>query len=244
MPDCPNVFFLAGVKFGTSTDSAALQKINVEMPRLVSERFRKSRVVALSTGCVYPFVAASSGGSTELSGLGSVGDYAESCRGREDAFFGASRDYGLRCAIIRLNYSVEFRYGVFVDIGLKVLNGESVDVTTGHFNAIWQGDAVNYVIQSLNFASSPPFVINVTGPDTLAVRLVARKFGEIFGKQPIFTGEEAQTAWLNNAAKARQLMGPTKIGVDEIINWTAEWLRQGGNTWGKPTLFERRSGNF
>jgi nucleoside-diphosphate-sugar epimerase len=244
LPDSPNIFFMAGVKFGTAAMPDVLHRMNVEVPSLVAEHFRRSRVVVFSTGCVYPFTDVSSGGSREEDEVAPVGNYALSCRGREEAFFAGSRDHGLRCTIVRLNYAVELRYGVLVDIAQKVLNDEPIDVTTGHFNAIWQGDAINHVIQSLNSASSPPFIINVAGPDTITVRWVVERFGEKFGKEPTLTGQEASTTWLNNAEKARNLFGPTTIGIEEIIGWTAEWLKEGGETWGKPTLFERRSGDF
>jgi nucleoside-diphosphate-sugar epimerase len=240
LPAVPDVFFLAGVKFGTSGDPALLQNMNVEMPSMVANRFRESRIVALSTGCVYSFVTPESGGSTEEDPTEPVGAYARSCLGREEAF----RSSGLRSALIRLNYAIDLRYGVLVDIAQKVMAGEPVDVTMGHVNVIWQGDALAYTVQALAQASAPPFVLNVTGPGVLRVRDLAGRFGEILGREPVIIGEEAETAWLNNPAKCHAMFSPPRVSLEEMIDWIAAWLRQGGSTLGKPTHFETRDGNY
>ena len=244
LPDCPNVFYLAGIKFGTASAPQILYRMNVHAPSLVAKKFRRSRLVVFSTGCVYPFVPIDSGGSREEDQTEPVGAYARSCVGREEAFIRSSRELGTRCTIVRLNYSVEFRYGVFVDIAEKVYRGEPIDVTTGHFNAIWQGDAIAYIIQSLACAASPPFILNVAGAQILSVRQVAQRFGEIFVKEPIIAGQEEETDWLNNAEKARSMFNGRDVSADKIIEWTAAWLQAGGETWGKPTLFEQRGGKF
>ena len=244
LPDCPNVFYLAGIKFGTASAPQILYRMNVHAPSLMAKKFRRSRLVVFSTGCVYPFVPIDSGGSREEDQTEPVGAYARSCVGREEAFIRSSREHGTRCTIVRLNYSVEFRYGVFVDIAEKVYRGEPIDVTTGHFNAIWQGDAIAYIIQSLACAASPPFILNVAGAQILSVRQVAQRFGEIFDKEPIITGQEEETDWLNNAEKARSMFNGRDVSADKIIEWTAAWLQAGGETWGKPTLFEQRGGKF
>ena len=44
------------------------------------------------------------------------------------------------------------RYGVLVDIALKVKNNQPVDLTMGHFNVIWQGDMNDFVLRSLEQA--------------------------------------------------------------------------------------------
>jgi nucleoside-diphosphate-sugar epimerase len=244
LPDAPTVFFLAGVKFGTATDPGLLHAINAEMPRRVAERYAGSRIVAYSSGCVYPFVTAASGGATEDTPVQAVGDYAASCIAREQAFAAGASLQGTPVALIRLNYSVEFRYGVLVDIAQKVLARQPVDVTTGHFNVIWQTDAVAHSIQALDLAAAPAVPVNVTGPAMLSVRDLAARFGAAFGVPVTCTGREADTAWLNNAARSHRHFGPPATSVDQMVGWVAAWLSRGGETWGKPTGFERRDGKF
>jgi nucleoside-diphosphate-sugar epimerase len=244
LPEAPTVFFLAGVKFGTSAAPELLRRINVELPGLVAERFRRSRIVAYSTGCVYPFVRPDSGGATEATPTAPVGDYAASCLGREIAFAEASRRHGTRVVLIRLNYSVEFRYGVLVDLALKVQRGLPVDVTTGYFNVIWQRDGVDHTIRALELAGSPAVPLNITGPEILSVRAVAARCGELFGRPVTFTGQEADTAWLNNAAASHRRFGLPPTSVEQMQRWIVAWLQRGGDTWGKPTAFEQREGKF
>ena len=180
LPAWENTFYLAGVKFGTSDDRALLTRMNVDMPRVVAQHFQGSRIVALSTGCVYSFTTPQSGGSTEDSPTDPPGNYALSCLGREAAFSDAAERFGTRSSVIRLNYSIDLRYGVLVDIAQKVRSGLPVNVETGYANVIWQGDAIAHTICALAYASAPPFVLNVTGPETLCVRDVANVFADRF----------------------------------------------------------------
>ena len=240
LPPADNVFFLAGVKFGTSHAPGLLERMNVLMPRLVAQHYRDSRIVALSTGCVYAFATPESGGSTEESPTDPPGDYARSCLGRETAF-GTSNS---RTSLIRLNYAVELRYGVLVDLAQTILAGRPVNLTTGYVNVIWQGDALSHIVQTLPLASSPPFILNVTGAGVLRVRDIATSFGRRFGKDVSFTGTEAPTAWLNNASLSHRLFGPPQVSLDQMIDWIATWLEQDGETLGKPTHFENRDGSY
>lgn len=244
LPDWKTVFFLAGVKFATSEDSELLQKMNVEMPRLVARRFRAAAIVALSTGCVYSFVSPASGGSTERDETNPVGAYAQSCLGREAAFNGAAEEFGTRSCLIRLNYAIDLRYGVLLDIAQKVLDGTAVDVSMGHVNVIWQADALCYTIAALERVACPPFVLNVTGTEILRVRELASMFGQRFGRDPITTGVEADEVWLNDASKSHSLFDPPQVTVERMIDWVAAWLKVGGETLGKPTHFETRDGNY
>ncbi len=244
LPDAPTVFFLAGVKFGTASAPGLLHALNVDLPQRVAARFRRSRIVAYSSGCVYPFVPVASGGATEQTPPAPVGDYAASCLAREHAFAGAAADQGNPVALIRLNYSVEFRYGLLVDLAQRVLAREPVDVTMGHVNVIWQTDAVAHSIQALEFAGSPAAPINLTGADTLSVRDLVHRFGAIADVPVELTGTEAGTAWLNNAALSHRLFGAPPTSVDTMMHWIVAWLRSGGDTWGKPTGFERRDGRY
>ena len=244
LPECPNVFFLGGVKFGTSEDPELLRKFNVEMPALVAARFRSSRIVALSTGCVYPYVAPDSGGSRETDVVHPTGAYAESCLGRENAFVQASENAATHVCLIRLNYSVDLRYGVPVDIGQRVRAGQPVDVSMGFVNVIWQGDATRHIVRALTLAAAPAKVLNVTGSRILSVREIAEKLGAVFGVLPQFSGEEAPTAWLNDPAQAHELFGPPEVDEDQLLKWVATWLKADGTTLNKPTHFETRDGNY
>lgn len=244
LPEAGTVFFLAGVKFGTAGSPELLHATNVVLPAAVAARFRRSRIVALSSGNIYPFVAPTSGGATESTTPSPIGDYAASCLAREQAFSRASAEHGNSVALIRLNYSVEFRYGLLGDIAQRIVAGQPVDVTTGYVNVIWQNDAVAHCIRALEVAGSPAVPINITGPETLAVRDLAHRLGAALDRPVTIAGTEAPTALLNNAAWSHRLFGKPAISVDQMIAWVAAWLRLGGQTWGKPTGFERRDGKF
>ena len=244
LPDAPTVFFLAGVKFGTASAPGLLHALNVALPQRVAARFRDARIVAFSSGCIYPFVTADSGGATEQTPPAPISDYAASCLSREQAFAAAAAQQGNPVALIRLNYSVEFRYGLLVDIAQRILAREPVDVTMGHVNVIWQTDAVAHSILALELAGSPAVPINVTGADLLSVRELAHRFGAIADLPVTLTGTEAGTSWLNNASRSHRLFGAPLTSVETMMPWIVAWLRASGETWGKPTGFERRDGRY
>jgi len=244
LPDAPNIVFMAGAKFGTSGRSDLLKRMNEDLPKRVAARFPGARILVFSTGCVYSMVPVESGGSREGDATEPPGEYALSCLQREHAFSGASAQFGTRVVLLRLNYSTEFRYGVLVDIAQKVLSGEPVDLTTGWVNVIWQRDAVDQILRAFPLAANPPLILNITGAENLRVRDLAEKFGRIFGIPPVFQGEEGSVCWLNNAAKSHALFGPPPTPVDTIVEWTAGWMKNVGQTFGKPTGFENRSGKF
>tara|TARA_R110002096_G_scaffold4501_19_gene21172 strand:- start:3365 stop:4408 length:1044 start_codon:yes stop_codon:yes gene_type:complete len=240
LPEAENVFHLAGVKFGTSLEPILLETMNVEMPKLVAERFRDSSIVALSTGCVYSFVAPETGGSREEDEVNPPGAYARSCLGRERAF----SEPGTKAALVRLNYSTDLRYGVLVDLALKILADEPVDVSMGFVNVIWQGDAIRQIVQTLAHASSPPFVINVAGAEILRVRDLALGLGRRLGREVELAGEEEPTAWLSDTGKARKLFGEPEVEVGQMMDWVVDWIGRGGEVLGKPTHFQVRDGKF
>ena len=246
LPDWPTIFYLAGVKFGASGESGILHKMNVEMPQAVARRFRSADIVALSTGCVYSFVSPESGGSKEDNETEPVGEYAQSCLGREAAFVDAGEAFGTCSALIRLNYAIDLRYGVLLDIGQKVLSGEPVDVTMGYVNVIWQSDALAHAILALEHVATSPFAINVTGTEILKVRDLAAEFAKRFGNEDSLqiTGEEADEVWLNDASKAHQLFGKPEVSTETMIDWIVAWLQAGGDTLGKPTKFEVKDGKY
>ncbi|MCX6047971.1 MAG: epimerase [Chloroflexi bacterium] len=244
LPDSQNLIFMAGQKFGTTGNAAQTWAMNSYIPGLVAERFAQARIVVFSTGNVYPLTPIAHGGAVENEAPAPVGEYANSCLGRERIFEYFSRTNQLRCAMMRLNYAIDLRYGVLLDIALKVKQQQPVDVSMGAANVIWQADANAQALALLNYCSSPPFVLNVTGPETVSVRRVAAWFGEIFGIAPQFTGSEATTALLSNAAKAQQLFGYPRVSLHQMIEWTASWVQTGGALLNKPTHFEARDGRF
>jgi nucleoside-diphosphate-sugar epimerase len=244
LPDAPNVIYMAGHKFGTSDQPALTWVTNTVVPALVAERYRAARLVAFSTGNVYPLTGATSRGSRESDPLAPIGEYAASCVGRERVLEYASQVRGTPVAIIRLNYAVDLRYGVLVDIALKVTSGTPIDLAMGHVNCIWQGDANAMAIRALEHASSPPMAINVTGPETLSVRDLALEIGRIVGREPRFIGREADDALLSDTTLAQSLFGLPSVPTPVLTAWVAEWVRHGGRTLGKATKFDARDGKF
>jgi nucleoside-diphosphate-sugar epimerase len=244
LPEARNVIFLVGSKFGSTGREAETWYTNAYLPGRVAERYKASRIVALSTGNVYAFTPTASGGPTETTPLGPVGEYAMSCLGRERVFSRFAKAHQTPLALIRLNYAVEMRYGVLIDIGKKVLGGEPVDVTMGAVNVIWQGYANEVILRSLLHATPEPFVLNLAGPETLSVRQLATAFGQHFSVEPQFTGTEAQAALLSNSAKCMRLFGYPDVAPAELIEWSAGWLKAGLPLLGKPTGFQKRDGKF
>jgi nucleoside-diphosphate-sugar epimerase len=244
LPNAANVVLMAGRKFGTADDPAATWAANAFLPGLVVQRFPTARLVVFSTGSVYPVTVATGPGCREHDPVGPVGDYAHSALARERiASYVATRQH-TPCAIMRLNYAVELRYGVLRDLADRVMRGEPIDLTMGHVNVIWQRDANAIALRLLSRATVPPFVLNVTGPETLAVRALAHELAARLGTVPRFAGTEAPTALLSDASRARALFGDSTLDVATLCAWTAEWVRRGGASLGKPTRFEERGGTF
>jgi nucleoside-diphosphate-sugar epimerase len=219
--------------------------MNVQVPAMVAEIFKASRIVAFSTGCVYPFVPVESGGATEdVPPIPPPGDYATSCVGRERMFEYFSAEHGTPGRLFRLNYSIDMRYGVLHDIGRKVRDGETIDLAMGHANVIWQGDANSVALRCLAHATTPTTPINVTGPETFEVAKVAEEFGRLLGKKPKFTGKPAPTGWINNAARMVKEFGPPSVPLAKLIEWNADWVARDMKTINKPTKYEVRDGTY
>jgi nucleoside-diphosphate-sugar epimerase len=244
LPESENVIFMAGRKFGSTGSEWLTWAMNVYLPGLVAERFRASRIVAFSSGNVYPLMPVARGGATESTPPDPVGEYAQSVLGRERMFQHFSALYHTPVTLLRLNYAIDLRYGVLLDVGQKVFERRAVDLRMGHVNVIWQGDANSVCLRALAHCQSPPFVLNLTGPETLPVRWLAHRFGEIYGVKPVFEGEEGPTALLSNAALCHRLFGYPSVTVEQMIEWVAHWIGMGGTTLNKPTHFETRDGKF
>jgi nucleoside-diphosphate-sugar epimerase len=244
LPDTPNVIAMFGMKFGSTGQQARTWAMNCWAPGMVCRKYRKSRIVAFSTGNVYGLAPVAGGGSVETDPLNPAGDYAMSCVGRERIYEHFSRENGTPMAILRLNYANEMRYGVLVDLAQRVWAGDPVDVSMPCFNAIWQADANAAALVALGLATSPPLVVNVAGPAQLHVRHVAEEFGRLLNRPVKFTGNEGRDALLSNGQLCRRLFGDPRVSENQIVRWVADWVRRGGETLGKPTHFEVRDGKF
>ena len=244
LPDCPNVYFLAGMKFGATGNESLTWAMNAWLPGRVCQRFYQSRIVALSTGNVYGLTTTQGAGSQEKDTLNPVGEYANSCLGRERLFQYFSEEQQTPVVLIRLNYANELRYGVLVDLARKVLANEPIDLGMGWVNVIWQGDANAMIAAAVTKAGSPATILNVAGAPHLSVRWLAEQFGEIANTKPIFQGEEGPDALLSDASLARVCLGESGVPVEVMLRWVVRWLKGGGPTLGKPTKFENRRGNF
>ncbi|PYX73280.1 MAG: epimerase [Acidobacteria bacterium] len=245
LPNIPNVIFMAARKFGTSGEEYLTWAMNTYLPGLVAERYRNSRIVTFSTGNVYPLRPLAEGGAVETTSVGPVGEYAQSALGRERMFEYGSMRWRTPVVILRLNYAVELRYGVLVDIGRAVFERRPIDLCMPRVNVIWQRDANSWCLRSFAHCQSPPLVLNITGPETLAVRDIALEFGQHFGVEPTFVSStEGSTALLSDTSKAQGLFGSPTVQPKEMIEWIANWIRDGGAVLNKPTHFQTRDGKF
>ncbi|MBK0393787.1 NAD-dependent epimerase/dehydratase family protein [Ramlibacter algicola] len=244
LPQCPNIVFMAGHKFGAGGNLPLTWAMNTYVPGLVAETFTRSRIVAFSTACVYPFVPVTSQGASEDELPTPPGEYANSCVGRERLFQHFSQLHGTPGRLFRLSYAIDMRYGVLADVAQKVWAGQPVDVTMGHVNVIWQGDANAQALRCLAVATVPTSPLNVSGPETTSIRWLAEEFGRRFGKPVTITGQEAPTAWLMNTGEAERLFGYPRVPLKQLVAWVADWIANEGRLLGKPTKFEQRDGKY
>jgi nucleoside-diphosphate-sugar epimerase len=244
LPRCDSVFLLAGRKFGTIDRTDVTWATNTVIPARVAAHFSQSRIVVFSTGNVYPLVPAGGPASTETDPPAPPGEYAQSCLGRERIIEFFSNHQGTPAVIFRLNYAVDLRYGVLVDIARRVYAGEPVDLSVGFFNVIWQGDANSYAIRSLELCSTPPAILNVAGPERVSVREIAERFGSTFGRRPHFTNREGPLALLSDSSFCRRRLGEPRVPLPVLRQWVAHWVQAGGSSLNKPTHFEVADGRF
>ncbi|MEG1068910.1 MAG: NAD-dependent epimerase/dehydratase family protein [Ruthenibacterium sp.] len=244
LPDAENIIYMAGRKFGTDGSEALTWAMNAWLPSRVAERYKNSRITVFSTGNVYPQVSIASGGTTEQTAPAPVGEYGMSSLARERMFEYAAKTWQTKIAVYRLNYAVDLRYGVLFDIANNLINGNAISLTTPCFNCIWQGSANEAALRMLLHASSDVFRLNVTGPEMASVKQTALRLGKLLGKEPIFSGEETTTGYLNNAGKMFELFGYPSVPLGTLIEWQAAWIQSGGRHLDKPTHFEERKGSY
>jgi nucleoside-diphosphate-sugar epimerase len=244
LPQVPNIVFMAGRKFGAEGDLSLTWAMNAHVPALVAQAFPQSRIVAFSTGCVYPFVPVDGKGADESVAPNPPGEYAQSCVGRERMFEYFSRVYSTPGRLFRLNYAIDMRYGVLHDIASKILTGTPIDVSLGHVNFIWQGDAASQALRCLAHCDTPTTPINVSGHEILAVRDLAAKLGALLKRDPVIVGAEQPTAWLTDTSQAVKLFGLPIVDTEQLIRWTADWVARSMPSLGKPTKYEVRDGRY
>lgn len=244
LPEVKNVLYLAGQKFGTSGNESYTWAMNAYLPGRVGEKFKNSRIVVFSSGNVYPLTSIKSGGISEDYPAAPIGEYAQSCLGRERLFQYSSLKYNTPVLIYRLNYANDVSYGVLLEIAKSVKEEKPIDLRMGNVNVIWQGDANEMAIRCLHHCSAPPKILNIAGPEIVSVKWAAGEFGKLFGKSPKFINEEEPTAFLSNAAESFRLFGYPRTTLKQIIELLAEWINQNKKTINKPTHFQERQGQF
>lgn len=245
LPDAANVVFMAGRKFGSTGSEDLTWALNVLVPAHVAERYRDARLVAFSTACVYPFVPVDGGGADETTPTTPPpGEYAASCVGRERVLRFLSRAHATRGRLLRLSYAIDMRYGVLHDLGAKILAGRPIELTMGHANVIWQGDANESALRALARCTTPTSALNVSGPVIQSVRALAEGLGEQLGRPPVFVGEEAEDAWVVDCTEMVRLFGVPRVPIERLIAWQADWLGRGLASLGRDTHFEARDGRY
>jgi nucleoside-diphosphate-sugar epimerase len=244
LPDAPNIVFMAGRKFGSTGSEWLTWAMNAHVPALVAERFPRSRIVAFSTACVYPFVPSDGDGAPEsMPPTAPSGEYANSCVARERMFEHFSHELGTPGRLLRLSYAIDMRYGVLHDVAQKLLRKQLIDLSMGHANVIWQGEANDWTLRSLAHCTAPTSPLNLSGPK-VSIRELACELGERMNVAPVFTGYEAETAWLVDCKEAFRLFGEPQVSLDRMLEWTADWVQRGGASLNKPTHYEARDGKY
>jgi nucleoside-diphosphate-sugar epimerase len=244
LPFAENVLYLAGTKFGTKGKETFTWAMNSYLPGRVAQKYKNSRIVVFSTGNVYPLTPVLMGGADEQYLPQPMGEYAQSCLGRERLFQYYASKYNTPVLIYRLNYANDVTYGVLLEIAKSVYNKRPIDVSMGHVNVIWQGDANEIAIRALHYCTTPAKILNVSGPETASVGWIAKEFGKLLGEVPTFINEAKDTALLSNTAESALLFGYPSVTIKQMIELIAGWIKEGGKTIDKPTHFEERAGQY
>lgn len=244
LPQVENVIYMVGYKFGSTGNEAYTWALNSYLPGRIAEIYKNSKIVSFSTGCVYPLVDVRHAAPSEEMAPDAVGEYAQSCLGRERIFEYFAETHKTPTVIYRLNYAIDVRYGVLVELAKAVYEERPIDVTMGSVNVIWQPDASEMAIRSLLHTTVPANILNITGPETLSIRWIAERFAFIMKKEVEFIGEEAPTALLNNASKSHELFGYPNTTAREMIDIVATWVMEDGTLIDKPTHFQEREGKY
>jgi nucleoside-diphosphate-sugar epimerase len=244
LPEIENIVFMAGRKFGSTGSEWLTWAMNAHVPALVAERFARSRIVAFSTACVYPFVdVATQGAKEQVPPTAPSGEYANSCVARERMFEHFSHEHSTPGRLIRLSYAIDMRYGVLHDVAQKIVQRAPIDLAMGYANVIWQGEANDWTLRSLAHCTTPTSALNLSGP-RVRIRDVALALGKRMGIEPVLTGTEARTAWLIDSSEAYRLFGAPRVTLDKMLDWTADWVAHGGASLNKPTHYEARDGKY
>jgi nucleoside-diphosphate-sugar epimerase len=244
LPDVEHILLLAGHKFGSTGNEPLTWAMNSLLPAKIMQRFPRSKIVYVSSGNVYRFCQVSSGGSKESDALEAIGEYAQSRLAGERLIEYHSQRNRTPVAILRLFYATELRYGIILDLAQKIKTRAPIDLTMGYVNQIWQGDANAYLARSFPLCQSPANVLNLTGAEILSVRQIAEQLGAVMGIEPLFKGQESETALLGNSSELFQLLGAPAVRPSQIVEWVSHWVMQEKPTLNKPTKYEARNGKF
>lgn len=244
LPQVENVLFLFGHKFSKHDLPGQYWAMNVYLPGVMAEQFANSRIVCFSSGNVYPFTERGQAPPTEADPTGPVGEYAASVLGREGVLRFASSRHGTPVCLLRLNYAVEARYGVLVDLAQLILAGQTISLAVPEFNFVWQGYANAVSLAAFAKAASPATLLNLTGIERHTIRKVATELGQRLGVQPKFADDEGDRALISDARRCRAWFGPPDIGPAELYDLVAAWVAGGRHTLGKPTMFHVRDGKY
>lgn len=244
LPDTPHVLFMLGHKFSGGGHPSQYWGMNTWLPGALAERFRNAQIVCFSSGNVYPFVPVDGPVPSEEQACAPVGEYATTAWGRERTLEFFSHRYGTPVVLLRLNYAVELRYGVPVDIAMALRAGQPVDLGVPYVNVVWQGYANAVALQAFPLASSPATFLNLTGGERLSVRWLAEQLAQRLGVLPQFKEPTGTTALLSDASRCLARFGPPDVDVPTLLDWIAAWLMRDGRLLGKPTRFQVRDGVF